>query len=130
MKKIYFSLLILAINFTAAQAQSFFTSAPAIFADDVDDQSMANAHLDLNVSIYPNPSVGNFNVALSGFHFEKITLLVLDTKGRTVGHPVTENYNGKSNINFNLNHAAPGRYVIKVFNSKGLLSAKPFIIIA
>ena len=72
------------------------------------------------VSIYPNPSNGEFNIAASSNELSDLT--VKDITGKIVISKVFS-----SNTTINLNNYAKGVYVVDIKNKKGIFTQKIFL---
>lgn len=68
-----------------------------------------------NISIYPNPSTGLYNVKTDG-HFTNYT--ITDISGRIVA----ENNSGTNNFTIDLSNNAPGMYFISLKNSANVIT--------
>ena len=72
------------------------------------------------ISIYPNPSNGEFNIASSSNELSDLT--VKDVTGKIVISKVFS-----SNAIINLNNYAKGVYVVDIKNKKGIFTQKIFL---
>jgi len=81
------------------------------------------------VSVYPNPSNGQFNVTITGNQPKKFTISIYDMQGQVVydgcyqANPLTE----ARNISFNLENLKPGSYVLLLSNEELKITQQVFI---
>jgi Secretion system C-terminal sorting domain len=125
MKKFYLLIIVLFVNYTISHAQ---TSSAGItnFIDNIDDVGHINTN-HIKVTVFPNPTNGNFNVALGAFKGQEVSVIILDTNGRMAGYRRIEDCKENSSVNFNLSALTKGMYIVKVINGTKLETAKFFV---
>ena len=79
-----------------------------------------------NLSIYPNPSNGAFNILFDNATSDIVTVDVFDLSGRSV---FTKDYETSAtfNENVNLNNAAAGMYLVKIRDGNNTVTKKIII---
>ena len=82
-----------------------------------DDCSAISELTGSNVSIYPNPSNGNFIVSLSNIS-EQVSVQVVDMQGRLIYSQIEGLKVGKENV-ISLDNVERGVYLISVSSNKG-----------
>ena len=82
-----------------------------------DDCSSISELTGSNVSVYPNPSNGNFIVSLSNIS-EQISVQVVDMQGRLIYSKIEGLKAGKENV-ISLDNVERGVYLISVSSDKG-----------
>ena len=85
-----------------------------------DNTSVDENYLKNNISIFPNPSNGEFNITASSNELSNLT--VKDITGKIVISKVFS-----SNTIINLNNYAKGVYVLDIKNKKGIFTQKIFL---
>lgn len=94
-----------------------------------DDGTIAVVRTDVNpvlsseLSVYPNPTTGQFSIDLSGLN-EKVNMIkVYTADGKELS---SLNYNSSlgSVVNMNLSNTSPGIYLIKIFTENEVYSSK------
>jgi hypothetical protein len=91
----------------------------------VNDISIEESIANMNVEVYPNPTKGQFNLAINGFEGD-LEMAIVDLAGQTVHSEkisVTVSYNNK----FDMSKLASGVYYIKLI-SKGGVKVQKLII--
>ena len=80
---------------------------------------LENANLDLNLSVFPNPTVGELNLTLNEFSQENYSYFLYDIEGKLIAQGlITES---QTSIDFtSLNSAT---YLLKVSNNKNQISS-------
>jgi hypothetical protein len=68
------------------------------------------------VSVSPNPSNGNFNVALSGFAAGKTDIKILDASGKEVANKALTSSSFQTLLPFNLTALPKGVYIVNVIS--------------
>lgn len=81
--------------------------------------------LDLPVmSVYPNPSAGQFIVQLNSDKSAKATVMVIDLSGRIITQKAVNLSKGVQSVEFNIANHAQGVYMIKVIGVGGAKTGK------
>ena len=74
-----------------------------------------------NITVYPNPSNGRFQLAIGENQDERnYNLMIINLEGKIIYQSVVE----KSNTNIDLSEFAKGNYYLKVFNEENNLTKK------
>lgn len=76
------------------------------------------------ISVYPNPSSGNISVQINDGMSGKISLTVMDLKGRHMMQTEKFLARGQNTISMDMKHFAKGHYILLLHNTKGSASAK------
>lgn len=84
--------------------------------DDIDKRSA--------ISLFPNPSTGNFTVEFKAIQAEKATLYVTDLTGKVILTKVLSDLNNGSRQDVKLNNIASGLYIVRVQTEKGIYQQK------
>ena len=66
------------------------------------------------LSVYPNPTIGMFNIAISNANISELVITIVDIQGKEVFSSVDKNVNGTFNKQINLEEISKGLYYIKV----------------
>ena len=77
----------------------------------------------MDVSIYPNPTAGKFNVQLVGFEKEA-TIQIINVTGQVISETKVAVAADKTSKAFNLNGMAKGVYILKVTSGDNLTFRK------
>lgn len=85
------------------------TSACVVISTTGIDNNEANV-----VSVYPNPTMGMFNIAISNANIAELVITIVDIQGKEVFSSVDKNVNGAYNKQINLDEIAKGLYYIKM----------------
>jgi hypothetical protein len=72
-----------------------------------------------NISVFPNPSTGLFNITAGNANFSELTISILDIQGKEVFHALEKNHAAEFNKQINLDGLAKGFYTIKLNTSTG-----------
>lgn len=112
MKKILF-LIALVIFSTVSYAQ-YPNSNPPDFIDNVYDTYAETSNKKVTLSVYPNPSQGNFTLDIANFNREKTSIMIFDKNGRMIDYRYIDNIKQSSIVQYNLNGLSKGMYIIKV----------------
>jgi hypothetical protein len=80
-----------------------------------------------NLSLYPNPSMGQFNIQMEASAGGLYQLQVINLSGQAVLEKVVPLSAGQNIIPMQLNDAAPGAYVL-IFGQENRISAIPFVV--
>jgi len=67
-----------------------------------------------NVSIYPNPSTGNFNLNMSGLTASTVDVNITDVSGKVVMNTSFNTVNGGLNAPINISNVEEGVYIVRV----------------
>src|SRR5690606_20198825 len=67
-----------------------------------------------NVSIYPNPSNGNFNISVTGFEGGDISFEIIDMSGRVLYLQKTAQASGDVVMPFQLGNLPSGTYFVRL----------------
>jgi len=81
----------------------------------------------IDVSIYPNPTDGKFNVEFSGLNQQEFELRIVDLQGRLVLSEVFEGINGTHVQKVDISQNESGVYIINLIGDKGLLLSKRIV---
>ena len=81
---------------------------------------------DINITLYPNPTVSDINLSMEDAEFGKYTFQVFNTSGAEVFVEV-ENFDAGFSKNINLTDLSAGEYFLKVSKGKNTFT-KAFII--
>ena len=81
----------------------------------------------IDVSIYPNPSQGKFNVELLGLNGEDLELRITDLQGRIVLSEMLEGISGSYIEKVDISKNESGVYIISVIGADGVLITKRII---
>lgn len=73
------------------------------------------------LSIYPNPSVGSFNLNLSGLTDSKVDVLITDVSGKIVMSKPFSLTNGELNTLINISDVEDGIYIVNVNGSQSMV---------
>lgn len=66
------------------------------------------------VEVYPNPTLGAFNIAIANANASELMINIVDIQGKEVFSSVDKNVNGTFNKQVNIENIAKGVYYIKV----------------
>jgi hypothetical protein len=66
------------------------------------------------VTVYPNPTMGSFNIAINNINVDELVIIIFDLQGKQVFSSVDKNVTGAYNKQINLDEVAKGLYYIKV----------------
>jgi len=66
------------------------------------------------LSVYPNPTIGIFNIAISNASISELVITIVDIQGKEVFSSVDKNVNGEFNKQIDLEELSKGLYYIKV----------------
>ena len=66
------------------------------------------------VTIYPNPTIGSFNIAINNVNVDALLITIFDVQGKEVFTSVDKNVNGTFNKQINLDKVAKGVYFIRL----------------
>jgi hypothetical protein len=69
---------------------------------------------DWNLSVYPNPNKGNFNLSIEGTQDETISIRLYDLTGRTIYQAQPQLQNGINDLPVEINQPAAGVYLMEV----------------
>lgn len=79
------------------------------------------------INIYPNPTTGVFNIAITEAKFSEMTINVIDIQGKVVYSSVDKNVSSNYNKQINLEGLSKGLYYIKLNSDKGVKVQKLII---
>ncbi len=68
------------------------------------------------INIYPNPTNGMFNIAISNANFKELIITVVDVQGRLIYNTIDKNIAPDYNKQINIEELAKGIYYIKLNN--------------
>ncbi len=85
------------------------TSACVVISTTGIDNNGANV-----LSVYPNPTMGMFNIAIANANIAELVISIVDIQGKEVFSSVDKNVNGAYNKQINLEEIAKGLYYIKM----------------
>tara|TARA_R110002096_G_scaffold74101_1_gene175537 strand:+ start:68393 stop:73288 length:4896 start_codon:yes stop_codon:yes gene_type:complete len=71
------------------------------------------------LSLYPNPTKGNFNLSFDSKNHEQLIITLTDLSGKKIKELDVEAKSGKNLISFDLNEYAQGVYLVKINSSGG-----------
>ena len=77
----------------------------------------------MDVSIYPNPTAGRFDVKLTGFEKEAV-IQIINVTGQVISETKVAITNDVTSKAFNLNGMAKGVYILKVTSGNNLTFRK------
>ncbi len=66
------------------------------------------------ISIYPNPSAGNFNLNISNVNTASVDVEITDVSGKVILSNVYNTNNGSINESINISNVEDGVYIVKV----------------
>ena len=69
---------------------------------------------DNKISIYPNPSTGNFNLNMSGLNASTVDVSITDVSGKVVLNTSFNTVNGGLNAPINISNVEEGVYIVRV----------------
>ena len=72
------------------------------------------------LSIYPNPTTGIFNITTNNANFTELTINIFDIQGKEVFNALDKNISSNYNKQINLEGLSKGLYYIKLNTSKGV----------
>ncbi|MAN03535.1 MAG: hypothetical protein CMI35_10660 [Owenweeksia sp.] len=72
-----------------------------------------------SISLYPNPNTGKFNLEMEGISGQTVQVQIMDLSGKVILNDEREVPGGSGTLEFNLDHAAPGVYLLRVQTEKG-----------
>lgn len=75
----------------------------------IDENTLLNG-----VEIYPNPSNGEFTIAVAGLLNEALEITVTDLNGKVVARETRAAQNGDVNVDFRLTAVEPGVYMVTI----------------
>ena len=90
-----------------------------------DDVSIGESFENANVSIYPNPTNGLFNMTIEGFNGE-LNMQVINVTGEVV-YTESMNANAKITKSFDVSEFAAGVYYVRLSNDNGIVVKKLII---
>ena len=76
------------------------------------------------LNVYPNPSAGDFNVALVTKFATSISLRVLNLQGQILVDKTFGNVHGIFKEHINLSHAANGIYLLQINTNQGIITRR------
>jgi len=82
-----------------------------------------------NISIFPNPSNGRFNLTIDGFEAETLNISIMDVTGRIL-HSETLDISGQSvyQNQFDIaNRTTTGLYFVRIASAEKVITKKIFI---
>jgi len=71
------------------------------------------------MSLYPNPSDGQFNLDFNSQHSEELQLGIYDLTGRFISGTVVNAQAGENKISIDLTNNAKGVYIIRLKSETG-----------
>ena len=74
-----------------------------------------------NVSIYPNPSSGNFNLNISNVNTASVDVEITDVSGKVITSNVYNTVNGSVNESINISNVDDGVYIIRVNGGQSIV---------
>ena len=74
-----------------------------------------------NVSIYPNPSTGNFNLNISGLNASTVDVNITDVSGKVVLNKSFNTVNGGLNAPINISNVEEGVYIVRVNGDQSIV---------
>ena len=77
-----------------------------------------------NVTVFPNPANGEFNVSIEGVNENTVTLLILDLQGKVIINEVVAITNGVALQNVNISETESGIYIVRIIGDKGVIFAQ------
>lgn len=77
-----------------------------------------------NMSIYPNPSAGQFILQLYSDRVQKVEVMIIDMNGRVVAQKSVNMNEGFQTLNFNITNHSKGVYLVKVVSTEGTKTQK------
>ena len=80
--------------------------------------------LDSELSIYPNPSKGMFNISFEGKKDQTIEISIINYLGQIVFFEELKDYNGRYKKPINLGKNANGIYQLRIKTNNEILSRK------
>ena len=66
------------------------------------------------ISIYPNPSTGNFNLNISNVNTASVDVEITDVSGKVILSNVYNTNNGSINESINISNVEDGVYIVRV----------------
>ncbi|MES2593072.1 MAG: T9SS type A sorting domain-containing protein [Bacteroidota bacterium] len=69
------------------------------------------------ISIYPNPSTGNFNIVVKNANFRELVICITDIQGKEIFSSSDKNISSDYNKQINLTQFAKGIYYVKLSSS-------------
>lgn len=81
----------------------------------------------LEVSIYPNPSNGIFNVEFNGLNEGALEMNIVDIKGRLVLSEIFSAIDGSHIQEVNISESENGIYIVKVIGESGMIFSKRIV---
>jgi hypothetical protein len=74
-----------------------------------------------SVSIYPNPSTGNFNLNMSGLTASTVDVNITDVSGKVVMNKSFNTLNGGLNAPINISNVEEGVYIVRVNGDQSIV---------
>lgn len=100
-------------NVCLKSTNSFGTSATTCKEVTIIGVGIEDVKFDANISVFPNPSNGNFRINFAESVNSDITVSVYNILGETVSAP-TRHKAGTTNVDMNLSSVANGIYLVKI----------------
>lgn len=85
-------------------------SQTTISIHDPGTANLANMDAIENISVYPNPSNGDFTISFYSNSNESADVNIFDLQGNIIASQKVDNNTGETKVNFDLNGIAPGVY--------------------
>lgn len=95
----------------------------AVFNVSIDEASVLDSH----ISVYPNPSDGEFTLNLNAELSGNLQVSLVDLSGKTVYNEFLGQLNGTYSKTFNLQHLASGIYTLNITLEQGTVRRKIII---
>lgn len=77
-----------------------------------------------DLSIYPNPAIGEFNILLNAKLKASIHLQLFDTRGRLVSQQLSNVQNGENSFSFKLDNISEGLYFLNISDGVNSISRR------
>jgi hypothetical protein len=82
-----------------------------------------------DINIFPNPNTGEFDMTMNSSISNDYTIELSNVLGQVIYHESLSNFSGKYNKHFDVKAYGDGFYMMRVFNTSGLLKSNKIAII-
>lgn len=105
------------------ETYSFFVSfiLRANFGEVVESTVGLSENEGSSLSIYPNPSTGNFNINMSGLASSNVDVNITDVSGKVVMNKSFNTVNGDLNAQINISSVDEGVYIVRVNGDQSIV---------
>lgn len=91
--------------------------------------SVAQMEAKNNIHVYPNPSLGEFDMTMNSTEVNDYIIEMSTVLGQVIYHESLNSFSGKYNKHFDVKNYGEGFYMLKVYNKSGLVKSDKIVII-